>query len=239
MIFNRKKHPRRPQLPSDVIDKPVRRLVHTVVYKQKLNQYIDALKLYEKHIDELIEQTTFELDKFNNKPSLSKLRKFKTFKPNFSREISVVTFLPSEIRIVESFLTGRLQQVSVNGVQSEWIELKEGVAQGTVVGPLFFNLYMNDLPKLVSEAAHILQYADDCLIFCSNKKFETSLEVLQDNLFKLEEYVCLNKLNLKENKTEFITSSLKNDKRLNGLETVILGSTIVKKSPMPIPRCNH
>ena len=74
-------------------------------------------------------------------------------------------FLPSEIRIVESFLTGRLQQVSVNGVQSEWIELKEGVPQGTVVGPLFFNLYVNDLPKLVSEAAHILQYADDCLIF--------------------------------------------------------------------------
>ena len=61
------KHPRRPPLPSDVIGKPVRRLVHTVVYKQKLNQYIDALKLYEKHIDELIEQTTFELNKTNKK----------------------------------------------------------------------------------------------------------------------------------------------------------------------------
>ena len=70
------KHPRRPHLPSDIIDKPVRRLVHTVVYKQKLNQYIDALKLYEKHIDELIEQATFELDKINDKPPLSKLRKF-------------------------------------------------------------------------------------------------------------------------------------------------------------------
>ena len=62
------KHSRRPHLPSDIIHQPVRRLVHTVVYKQKLNQYIDALKLYEKHIDELIEQTTFELDKINNKP---------------------------------------------------------------------------------------------------------------------------------------------------------------------------
>ena len=75
------KHPRRPPLPSDVIGKPVRRLVHTVVYKQKLNQYIDALKLYEKHIDELIEQTTFELNKINNKPPPSKLRKFKTPQP--------------------------------------------------------------------------------------------------------------------------------------------------------------
>ena len=61
------RHPRRPQLPPDGIGKPVRRLVHTVVYKQKLAQYIDALKLYEKHLDELIQQTTFELDKNNNK----------------------------------------------------------------------------------------------------------------------------------------------------------------------------
>ena len=75
------KHPRRPHLPSDIIQEPVRRLVHSVVYKQKLNQYIAALKLYEKHLDELIEQTTFELDKINNTPPLSKLRKFKTSQP--------------------------------------------------------------------------------------------------------------------------------------------------------------
>ena len=79
-------------------------------------------------------------------------------------------FLPtfvSAIQTVERFLTGRLQQVSVNGVLSEWIELKQGVPQGTVTGPLFFNLYVNDLPELMSETAHILHYADDCLIFCS------------------------------------------------------------------------
>ena len=75
------KHPRRPHLPSDIIQQPVRRLVHSVVYKQKLNQYITALKVYEKHLDELIEQTTFELDKLNNTPPLSKLRKFKTTQP--------------------------------------------------------------------------------------------------------------------------------------------------------------
>ena len=75
------KHPRRPHLPSDIIQQPVRRLVHSVVYKQKLNQYITALKLYEKHLDALIEQTTFELDKINNTPPLSKLRKFKTTHP--------------------------------------------------------------------------------------------------------------------------------------------------------------
>ena len=72
------RHPRRPQLPLDGIGPHVRRLVHTAVYKQKLAQYIDALKLYETHLDELIQQTTLELDNINNKLPPSKLRKFKS-----------------------------------------------------------------------------------------------------------------------------------------------------------------
>ena len=62
------RHPRRPQPPFDGIGPPVRRLAHTAVYKQKIAQYIDALKLYEKHLDELINQTTLELDNLNNAP---------------------------------------------------------------------------------------------------------------------------------------------------------------------------
>ena len=118
----------------------------------------------------------------------------------------------------------------MNGALSEWIELKQGVPQGTVVGPLFFNIYVNDLPELISRPAHLIQYADDCLVFCSDKKSEIALEILQDNVYKLEGYFCLNKLNLNRSKTEFITFSLKNDKRLNDSETVTVGSTLVKKS---------
>ena len=65
------RHPKRPQL-SNGNGPPVRRLVHSVVYKQKLSQYIDALKMYEKHLDELIYQTTLQLDIINNKLPHSK-----------------------------------------------------------------------------------------------------------------------------------------------------------------------
>ena len=75
------RHPRRPQLPSDGIGKPFRRLVHTVVYKQKLAKYIDALKTYEQQLDELIAQTSFELNKINNNLPPSKLTKFKQSQP--------------------------------------------------------------------------------------------------------------------------------------------------------------
>ena len=62
------------------------------------------------------------------------------------------------------------------------------------------------------------------------KKSEVALEISQDSLCELEEDFCHNKLILNANKTHFITFSFKNDKRLNNIETVIVGSTIVKKS---------
>ena len=120
--------------------------------------------------------------------------------------------------------------MSVNGVLTEWIELKQGVPQGTVTGPLFFNLFVNDLPELMSEIFLILQYADDCLSFCSYEKFEVALEVLHDTLHKLEQFFCLNKLNLNASEREFTSFPLKNGKRLSDLETVTVGSTIMKNS---------
>ena len=90
------RHPKRPQQPPDGIGKLVRRLVHTVVYKQKLTQYIDALKKYEKHLDELIQQTTFELDKLSNNPlPPSKVRKFKPPQPQFKQLSPLSIQIPS------------------------------------------------------------------------------------------------------------------------------------------------
>ena len=70
----------------------------------------------------------------------------------------------------------------------------------------------------------------DCLVFCSGKKSDVGFEVLQNNINKLEEGFCLNELKLNASKTEFVSFFLKNDKRLNDLKTVTVGSTIVKNS---------
>ena len=144
-------------------------------------------------------------------------------------KLKSLNFSSSAICFIKSFLSDRLQQVSVNGVKSDWIELKQGVPQGTILGPLLFNLYVNDLTEQITDDARIIQYADDCLLYCSHQDSEIALQHLQANIVKLENYFSVHRLNLNGSKTEFITFSRKNDKRQNDSETVVVGSTVIKK----------
>jgi len=64
---------------------------------------------------------------------------------------------------IESFLSGRSQRVIVDGVCSGWSPVLSGVPQGTVLGPLLFLIYINDLPDCVTSRVRL--FADDCLIY--------------------------------------------------------------------------
>ena len=64
---------------------------------------------------------------------------------------------------VEMFLKDRTQKVVINGVESEWENVKSGVPQGSVLGPVLFLLFINDLPEEV--VSELLLYADDAKIF--------------------------------------------------------------------------
>lgn len=64
---------------------------------------------------------------------------------------------------IENFLTNRSQFVSANGTNSEECAVHSGVPQGSVLGPLLFLIYINDLPSCVSSYVHL--FADDCVIF--------------------------------------------------------------------------
>lgn len=64
---------------------------------------------------------------------------------------------------IESFLANRSQFVSANGANSEECTVHSGVPQGSVLGPLLFLIYFNDLPSCISSSVHL--FADDCVIF--------------------------------------------------------------------------
>ena len=71
----------------------------------------------------------------------------------------------------KSYLQGRNQIVSINGVESELTELKHGVPQGSVLGPLLFLIYINDLNTCISNSK-VYHFADDTNLLHINSCFK-------------------------------------------------------------------
>lgn len=64
---------------------------------------------------------------------------------------------------IESFLIGRRQKVIVKGMSSSWEEVTSGIPQGSVLGPILFVIFINDLPDSVD--GHVKIFADDTKLF--------------------------------------------------------------------------
>ena len=67
------------------------------------------------------------------------------------------------INWVKNYLNDRKQQVNINGETSEWHKVTSGIPQGSVVGPLLFITFINDLPDILQSPVYL--FADDTKIF--------------------------------------------------------------------------
>ena len=67
------------------------------------------------------------------------------------------------LRLIKYFLSDRKQSLALNGQCSSWIDVQAGVPQGSVLGPLLFLIYINDLPDNLTSNPKLL--ADDTPFF--------------------------------------------------------------------------
>ena len=79
---------------------------------------------------------------------------------------------------ISNFLKKRKQCVVVDGVSYGLVDVDSGVPQGTVLGPILFLLYVNDLPSIVSSKVRLS--ADDCLIYRQIKSNNNPIELQRD-----------------------------------------------------------
>ena len=91
---------------------------------------------------------------------------------------------------MSSYLNSRKQFVKLNNVSYEYKYVKCGVPQGSILGPLLFILYLNDICK-VSDILEFILFADDTNIFCSGHDINTMTPIINNELVKLKKLVCI------------------------------------------------
>ena len=101
-----------------------------------------------------------------------------------------------------NYLSHRYQYVEYNGVQSSSQHVNTGVPQGSILGPLLFLFYVNDLP-LVSPIFRMLMYADDTTLFC-NINNDTNDNEINHQLNTFSKWLLSNKLSLHSKKTKYM-----------------------------------
>ena len=127
----------------------------------------------------------------------------------------------------ENYLFNRKKIVKYKRIQSEEMTIKSGVPQGSVLGPLLFLLYINDIQSC-SELISIILFADDTNILFSHTCLKTLNEIIQIEMNKITDWLNVNKLSINTTKTKFILFRSKNKKPKQHIK-ILLNSENIKQ----------
>ena len=122
------------------------------------------------------------------------------------RKLESIGIRGNLLKWIRSFLNGRTQCVNVDGVRSNWKKVISGIPQGSVLGPLLFVIFINDLPDEVKFGICKL-FADDCKLYGVVNDSENKL---QTDLSNLEKWSKKWQLPFNESKCKVMHFGLKN-----------------------------
>ena len=125
----------------------------------------------------------------------------------------------------KSYLTDRSQCVEVGGMKSEFLPVSCGVPQGSILGPLLFLIYINDMK--ISVDCNLSLYADDSALLFSHKNSSTIASRLSDELLRCKQWLVDNKLSLHVGKTEcLLFGSNRRLKKVNDFDVLCDGNAV-------------
>ena len=112
---------------------------------------------------------------------------------------------------IRDYLSNRKQYVIYNNVKSPIENVVMGVPQGSILGPLLFLLYVNDMSNVASNLSFI-QYADDTSIFVKGSSLLSISKIMNNGMKQVNEWLKNNKLSLNVSKTNYMIMSGKGKK---------------------------
>jgi hypothetical protein len=118
----------------------------------------------------------------------------------FLKKLDFYNFDESAINLLKNYLNNRLIKVKLNQTQSKSKSLKVGVPQGSILGPLFFIIFINDFDKL-NLSSKLILFADDSTLYLSGKDIEKLIETVKDDLKLISKWLDNNRLLINWKKT--------------------------------------
>ena len=115
-------------------------------------------------------------------------------------------FDTSSLQFIYSYLTDRKQRTKVNNSLSSWEMIKSGVPQGSILGPLLFNIYMNDIFWFTPDIK-IANYADDTTPYAIESNIKQLITILERNTKKIVEWYGENYMKLNDDKCHLLITS--------------------------------
>jgi hypothetical protein len=124
--------------------------------------------------------------------------------------------------IFHDYLSNRSQRIKISNTRSDWCKIKKGVPQGSVLGPVLFNLFINDIFYFVNNCC-MYNYADDNVISYHATSIDDLKSVLESNLLNLLDWFSSN--GLKANPSKFQLISFGN----TDIGSVTVGDSVIEQ----------
>ena len=121
------------------------------------------------------------------------------------------------------YLTERQQRVVVKGEASDWLTVTSGVPQGSLLGPLFFIVYINNLPGVISKDSSIALYADDSKMYRVISTQE-DLSTFQSDIDKISAWCKMNKMRINTKKCKIM--------RITRKKSPLVGEYTIEGQPL-------
>ena len=132
------------------------------------------------------------------------------------------------IQLLQSYLSDRTQHVLFKGASSEPRQVRTGVPQGSIVGPLLFLTYMNDMPVCLSESSSLDMFADDSTLTAAAKTTSQIQNMLNNDMNKVTKWCNNNKMAVNSLKTKvmLITTKRKQQNTCDNIDVKLSGENL-------------
>lgn len=150
------------------------------------------------------------------------------------KKLSAYEVRETELEWFKSYLSNRRQRTVFQGELSGQINVELGVPQGSILGPILFVLYINDINKIF-KFCKIKLFADDTLIYIESDDVNNAIELLNQDLLTLSNWLIVNRLKINVLKTKYMV--LSNAPRHVNVDVLIENIVIEKVSEMKYLGC--